>query len=208
MMGQHSLQIAWLGHSCFAVEGGRYRIIIDPFDPRPGLPILDERAQMVLTSHEHADHNYVQAVEILPADAPCPFAVSTYPSYHDQQQGTQRGKNTIHQLDYQDLRVVHLGDLDHELSEETIATMGLVDVLMIPVGGYYTIDAKEAAAICNALAPRVIMPMHFRVIESQPIGPLEDFLTQMEEWQVDALTEPEYTLTKKSNQRIVVFSRN
>ncbi len=99
------------------------------------------------------------------------------PTYHDEAKGQQRGKNTIFCFEVDGIRVCHLGDLGHQLGDKQIAELGRIDILLIPVGGYYTIDAKVATQVCNQLKPKVIIPMHFRTNRcTLPIAAVEEFL--------------------------------
>lgn len=156
--------IQWLGHSCFAVEADNYRIILDPYmDGKvPGLRPLRLTAQAVYCSHGHGDHNYVEAVKITDSGKPSPFTVRTVASDHDDKGGSLRGPNTIHILEAEGLRAVHLGDLGAMLTPQQVAEIGTVDVLMIPVGGFYTIDALTAHDNIRTLSPTVAIPMHYR----------------------------------------------
>ena len=154
------MKLTWLGHSCFAVESGGYRVVLDPYYVE-SYPPLHTSANEVLCSHHHRDHDFVEAVELTPRGG-SPFTVETVQAFHDDQGGALRGTNTIHVLAAEGLRVVHLGDLGHELSGEQLAPLRSCDALLIPVGGFYTIDAETARRVADAIAPRVIVPMHYR----------------------------------------------
>ncbi len=163
MKKQKNIQITWLGQSCFQVEAEGYSIVLDPYEDRyvPGLLPLDIHGNEVLCSHEHRDHNGVSAVK-LEAGGTSPFTVTELASFHDEEQGALRGTNTVHILRTGGLSVAHLGDLGCEPDPELKNALRGVDVLMIPVGGYYTIDAMQAAGLCRELSPRVVIPMHYR----------------------------------------------
>ena len=130
------MKLTWLGHSCFAVESGGYRVVLDPYYVE-SYPPLHTSANEVLCSHHHRDHDFVEAVELTPRGG-SPFTVETVQAFHDDQGGALRGTNTIHVLAAEGLRVVHLGDLGHELSGEQLAPLRGCDALLIPVGGFYT----------------------------------------------------------------------
>ena len=115
----------------------------------------------VLCSHGHFDHHAVELTGLLP-EAPCPFNIRTVETFHDDQGGTLRGTNTIHILSAGGFTVAHLGDLGHPLTPEQIVEIGPLDVVLIPVGGAYTVDAQGAKAVCEALRPKRIIPMHYR----------------------------------------------
>lgn len=158
------MQIQWLGHSCFRISQDGYAIVIDPYADGyvPGLRPLRLHAQQVLCSHGHRDHNAKEAVRLEGAARPSPFAVTRIASAHDGQGGALRGENTIHVLDAGGVRVAHLGDLGAMLTAAQVEAIGPLDAVLIPVGGYYTIDAETAAAVCRVLGPPVIVPMHYR----------------------------------------------
>ena len=156
------MKIIWNGHSCFTVESREGTVVLDPYaDGKvPGLPPLKLKADLVLCSHEHADHNSRQNVRL--SGAVCGVQVERIASWHDEVQGRKRGSNTIHVLTAEGLRVAHLGDLGCELTEEQCSALQNLDALMIPIGGHYTIDAEQAAETVSQLQPRVVIPMHYR----------------------------------------------
>jgi L-ascorbate metabolism protein UlaG (beta-lactamase superfamily) len=155
------MKITWYGHSCFVVESDGYRIAIDPYDDSVGYPPLRISAHMVLTTHDHHDHNNVSAVTILP-EKENPFSIRTVASVHDDCGGRKRGKNTIYVLSAEGQTVVHLGDLGAPLTEDQKKEIGACDAVMVPVGGYYTIDGKTAKAVADSLSARVVIPMHYK----------------------------------------------
>ena len=162
-MNSKVLQITWLGHSCFVLEAENYSIVTDPYTPDsvPGLEPIQIAANDVYCSHDHHDHNgdsYVTRRK----SAPCPFTVRTVTGCHDHHNGQHRGPNTIRIFQYKDLEIVHLGDQGCPLTPAQIAEIGTPDVLLIPIGGYYTIDAKEAYDMIQQLKPRIAIPMHYR----------------------------------------------
>lgn len=158
------LKITWLGHSCFKVESDGYSVILDPYaDGKvPGLKPLRTEADQVLCSHDHDDHNCCEVVTLRNRDVASPFRIQEISTYHDESQGSLRGKNTIYILDDGTYRVAHLGDLGCELSKEERELLKGLDVMMIPVGGYYTIDAAEARQLVEYVLPNVVIPMHYR----------------------------------------------
>ena len=176
-----SIQIQWLGHSCFRVECQGYVIVLDPFSPGsvPGCKdIQNVEADQVLCSHEHGDHNYRAGV-ILREDGPeNPFTVTALPWYHDGQQGAQRGPNTIYVLEAQGLRVAHFGDVGCMPSQEVLDQLQKLDAIMLPVGGHFTVGPQEAMDIVKAIQPRVVIPMHYRSdrFGFDVLAPVEKFL--------------------------------
>lgn len=156
------MTLTWYGHACFMVETDHGRAIFDPYEPGsvPGLHLPELAAEGVFCSHGHHDHCYAAGVKqtrMLPD-----YKIETVPCFHDEVQGAKRGENLIHVLIAGGKRIVHMGDLGHTLSREQAAAIGTPDVLMIPVGGFYTVDAETAKSICEVLNPKVIIPMHYR----------------------------------------------
>ena len=156
-------KITWLGHSCFKIDYHDYTVIIDPYENGsvPGLGALDQEANLVLCSHQHSDHNAINEVKILP-DKPNPFKISIIDTYHDDVKGEKRGKNKIHILENADIRIAHFGDLGCMLNDDEIAKLQNIDVLLIPIGGVYTIDATQAKTIVELIKPMITIPMHYQ----------------------------------------------
>ncbi len=179
------MKIKWLGHASFMItsEAG-IKIITDPYAPNERLTYgeIKESADIVTVSHEHGDHNNVAAVRGKPEIVRGTAKVKGrefkgIPCYHDDGRGQQRGSNTILCFEVDGIRVCHLGDLGHQLNDKQVAELGSVDILLIPVGGSYTIDAKVASQLCDKLKPKVIIPMHFRNDKCAfPIAGVDEFL--------------------------------
>ncbi len=159
-----SMIITWLGHSCFKLESEGYSIVIDPYadDFVPGLKKLRTSANFVLCSHQHDDHNGTSSVSLVDENAPNPFSIRTMTTPHDDAGGTKRGMNKVHILEAGGVCAAHFGDIGCALEEEQFAEVGQLDVAMIPIGGYYTIGAREAKELADALGVRIIIPMHYR----------------------------------------------
>jgi L-ascorbate metabolism protein UlaG (beta-lactamase superfamily) len=181
------MKITWLGHSCFKLESQNFQIILDPYQDGsvPGyLPVRDE-ADLVLCSHEHKDHFGKAQISLRngPDAGSGPFSIETLSTWHDDQQGALRGTDTIHILDDGVCRVAHLGDLGCELTPEQKKQLKNLDCLLIPVGGYYTIDAAQAKAVVDEITPKVVIPMHYRGknFGYDVIGPVEDFCAKFEQ---------------------------
>ena len=157
------MKITWIGHSCFKVEEAGYRIVFDPYDDGyvPGLGPVRETAEEVLCSHEHGDHNARKRVK-LTSGGMSPFTVTKIETYHDPQKGALRGRNTIHILSGAGKRIAHFGDLGCELPADQLAQLENLDIAMIPVVGYYTIDAAQAADLVRKINPAHVIPMHYR----------------------------------------------
>ncbi len=157
------MKIQYLGHACFKLISGDDSLIIDPYadDSVDGFGHLREEATMVIYSHKHADHYGVDCVKLIGGDK-SKFKVDFIQSWHDDQEGALRGPNLIHVITCEGLRIAHLGDLGCLLNEEQKEQLTNLDVLMIPVGGHFTIDADLAADITKSLAPKCAIPMHYR----------------------------------------------
>lgn len=174
-----SITITWHGHSCFSVSADGYSIVLDPYAPDsvPGLPPLSLSASQVLCSHGHSDHGYTDAVDLSARKQGSPFTVTVIQTFHDDQNGSLRGENRIHILEADGLRIAHLGDLGCTLEPGQMELLKDLDAIMIPVGGYYTIDAAQARALVEAVKPRIVIPMHYRSVTFgyDVIGRLEDY---------------------------------
>ena len=157
------MKIKWHGHSCFSMETEAGTIVFDPYQDGsvPGLPPLRLTADAVYCSHEHHDHNARSVVTLSGKD--CGLVPETVSCFHDDKLGLLRGKNTIHILSAEGMRVAHLGDLGHKLRGAALDKLRGLDAILIPVGGYYTIDAATAKALVDAVQPRVVIPMHYRL---------------------------------------------
>jgi L-ascorbate metabolism protein UlaG (beta-lactamase superfamily) len=181
------MKIKYLAHASFLITSDNGTAIVnDPYSVAPNLKYkpLSESAQIVTMSHGHGDHNNVKGVKGNPrvikeagkAEA-AGIPVRGLASYHDEVKGSKRGNNVIFCFAVDGLNVCHLGDLGHELGDKEAAEIGPVDVLMVPVGGFYTIDASEATEVVRKLKPRVVIPMHYKTeLLDFPITGVEEFL--------------------------------
>ena len=171
------MRIQWHGHSCFEVTTEGYTVVFDPYEDGkvPGCGPLRLSADAVFCSHEHGDHNARGLVKLSGLD--CPLQVETVTSFHDDKKGALRGSNTIHILHGEGMRLVHLGDLGHELTGPALEAVKGADAILIPVGGYYTIDAATAKKTADAIGARVVIPMHYRLgkMGFDVIGTLDQF---------------------------------
>lgn len=182
--------ISYHGHAEFEMELADGTVLItDPYDAHVGYAMKEYRADAVTVSHGHGDHAYTDKIAgeyalvneaglwQLTQDA----AVEAIPSVHDEEGGARRGKNLIMKIKADGLNVVHLGDQGDDLTDEQVRKIGRVDVLMIPVGGFYTIDAAMAGRIIEKLQPRVVIPMHYKTKVNQdwPIADEKPFLQLM-----------------------------
>jgi len=179
------LQIRWHGHSCFELTND-LTIITDPHDGKSiGLPPPSVTGDIILVSHDHFDHNSVKSVEkegskIVIDERKRTISdvqINGFPSYHDESHGEKRGKNIIYKFSYDGITFCHLGDLGHELDEKTVQQIGEIDILFIPIGGTYTIDANQAWSVIKKINPKITIPMHYKLEGlSLPISGIDSFL--------------------------------
>lgn len=209
------MDIYWNGQACFKIKSKTATIITDPYDPEfVGLKMpKDMEAQIVSISHDHGDHNNKNGVTGGPVFFQGPgeyesnhISVIGVQSYHDKTKGSERGKNTIYNFTVEGLNVVHMGDFGQEaLTQEQISEIGSCDILMIPVGGVYTIDGKAASEIVAQLEPRVIIPMHYKIDGLKfDLEPVENFLKAMGVEAPDAIMKFSVTKDKLPEEPKVV----
>jgi L-ascorbate metabolism protein UlaG (beta-lactamase superfamily) len=181
------MKVKWLGHSCFLITSrDGVRIVTELYVVGGDINYspIKETADVVMVTHGHDDHSNVSAVqgkpELVRGDGTKTAKGIQFrgiATYHDASQGTQRGPNTVFCFTVDDIKLCHLGDLGHLLSPGQVNEIGTVDILFIPVGGFYTIDASIASRICDQLKPKVVIPMHFKTPKcAYPIAGVEDFL--------------------------------
>lgn len=172
------MRLTWLGHSCFKLENNGYTVILDPYEDNyvPGYAPIREEANLVLCSHDHSDHNAVDTVKIVEGNEN-PFRITRIPAYHDDRQGALRGNNCIHILDDGTFRIAHFGDLGCALTMKQRNQLVNLDVALVPVGGFYTIDAKQAEAMVEQIHPNIVVPMHYRGKDFgfDVLGTVEDY---------------------------------
>lgn len=167
------MYISWLGHSCFKIQDkispDGVTVVTDPFDKSIGLKVPNLEADIITVSHDHHDHNNVSALRGQP------FIINSageydmkgvmiegVESYHDDKEGAKLGKNIIYRIEIDDITVVHLGDLGQILDNKQLEKIGGADILLIPVGGTYTLDAKNAVEVVSQIEPRIVIPMHYK----------------------------------------------
>lgn len=179
------LQIRWHGHSCFEITND-VTIVTDPHDGKSiGIPTPNVAGDIILVSHNHYDHNSVKSVEkenskVITDERKRTVGsiqISGIPAFHDTAQGERRGNMILYKFTCDDITFCHLGDLGHELDEKSVQQIGTIDILFIPVGGNYTIDAEQAWRVIQMLKPKITIPMHYRIEGlSIPIAGIEPFL--------------------------------
>lgn len=199
--------IKWLGHASFLITTGQgVRIVLDPYTPGGPLKYgrINETADAVTVSHDHGDHSDTSSVKGNPqvlkgagAHRVKGVEIKGVASYHDDSQGSERGPNTLFRIAADDISVAHMGDLGHALTEKDLADLGQVDVLIVPVGGFYTIDAASATRLVAQMKPKVAIPMHYRTKKCEyPIATIEGFIKGKDN--VRRLDSPEIELRKET----------
>lgn len=184
-----SVKVSWYGHSMFLLDDGQgHRLLTDPFADYVGYSLPQVEADVVLVSHEHADHSNVGMVEGSPIVVRSATSqevggvhIEGYSTYHDDREGALRGQNIVFRWNMQDLTFIHLGDLGHNLNVDLVEKLANPDVLFIPVGGNFTIDDAQAEGVVRTLGAHVAVPMHFKNSACDfPIQAVEPFLNRFE----------------------------
>lgn len=181
------MKIKLLGHSSFLITSEKgTKLITDPFSPGWGLSYspIQEKADVVTVSHDHGDHSNSAAIQGNPQVVKGSgskeikgVSITGIPSFHDASKGSERGANTIFCFNVDGVKICHLGDLGHALSQEQISQIGQVDLLLIPVGGFFTIDAAAATEVYQKLKPKIVIPMHYKTAKCElPISGVEEFV--------------------------------
>ncbi len=182
------MKITWYGHSAFLLTVDEVRIIIDPyrsgaFDGAISYGAITDPADIVLVSHNHDDHNDTSTIQgsFIKIGSEGYYdikgiRITALPTYHDTSEGKERGENLVFVIEAEGVRIVHAGDLGHLLDGNTVKRIGKTDILMLPVGGTFTIDADEAALVMNAIHPLITLPMHYKTSKmGLPLGLVEEF---------------------------------
>jgi L-ascorbate metabolism protein UlaG (beta-lactamase superfamily) len=183
--------ITWQGHSCFKIQDkigtDGITLTTDPFNKEIGLKAPNFESDIVTVSHDHYDHNNVSSLRgnVFVIDSPGEYdykevLVQGIDSYHDNKEGEERGKNTIYRIEMDDLSLCHLGDLGHSLSDKQLSKLSGIDILFIPVGGKYTLDAKKAVEVVSQIEPRIVIPMHYKIDGlTLDIDPVDAFVKEL-----------------------------
>jgi len=205
--------LRWFGHACFRIRG-RKTVVTDPFHGKDvGYPTPDTEADIVTVSHDHFDHN---RTDVIKGDFVIVNQAGTYDfdgvkikgveSYHDDAKGTKRGKNIIFRIEMNGISFCHLGDLGHVIGEDDVEKIGEVDVLLIPVGGHFTIGPEEAWKVIDLLNPKIVVPMHYKTeVLDFPIKPVDDFIRGRENVKIFDKSEVEVTHPEKMEICMVFF---
>lgn len=216
-------KLTWAGQSCFqiSVSNGKDHsadVVIDPFDEKVGLKVPNFSADILLVTHDHPDHNSIKAIKGEPFLIQNPgeyevkgVFVQGIDSFHDDSEGKERGKNTIYTIEAEDMRFCHLGDFGQkQLTDEQLEKIGEIDILMIPVGGTFTIDSSEAAKVIGQIEPKIVVPMHYGLPKLKyELDGVEKFLKAMgkkDVVSVDKLTIKTSALPKEGAMEIIVLT--
>ena len=210
------MNIKWYGHSCFLLtsEDG-VSILADPPAPETGYAVHDVECDAVTVSHAHFDHNYLAAAkgEPIVIDDCGPHdvkgvAVTGFPAFHDKQGGKKRGSVVMFLYEMDGIRILHAGDIGELPTKEETEAIGHVDVLLVPVGGNYTIDYQEARALANMLRPSVVIPMHYKTpMTDIDIDDCENFVKSAQDCRIHKLNDCEASIYKNTlgEDRVLVL---
>jgi len=213
------MKIKWLGHAAFVLTSDAgTKVLTDPyksgaFDGAVGYGPITETVDVVTVSHDHDDHNGLdglptgyEAVTTPGKHSVAGIDITSIKTFHDGRQGKERGRNLVHVITVDGIRVAHLGDLGHVLADDETRAIGRVDVALIPVGGYFTIEPKDAMAVVRQLRPSVVIPMHFKTPALNfPIKQVEDFLSLAGKHERPGKSEIEIKQENLSGQRVILL---
>ena len=181
------MEITWLGHSCFKLRDKQATLITDPYSPDIGYSLGKQSADVVTLSHQHPGHSFAQGINGNPkvVIGPGEYEISNMliigvSTFHDNEKGVERGKNTVYLIEINEVSICHLGDLGHVLTDEQVEELGNVDVLLLPVGGVSTINAPVATEIVRQLGPKIVIPMHYKTPAINcDLEPVDRFLKEI-----------------------------
>ncbi|MBE0446949.1 MAG: MBL fold metallo-hydrolase [Actinobacteria bacterium] len=183
-----SIKLSWLGHAMFLIEGSDgIKILTDPYSEKTGYSIPEVNADIVTVSHHHYDHDNVGRIDGSPEviESAGRFVIGSIiiegiPSYHDEVKGKKRGENIIFKFILDQLVIAHMGDYGQSITEEQLAMLKDIDILLIPVGGTYTIDSEQAAEIVQRIKSKIVVPMHYKTKDCViKVDTVEPFLRKM-----------------------------
>ncbi len=186
------MDIKYIGHASFILKSKTAQVVTDPYDPKKvGLKFPKTEADIVTISHHHPDHDYSDGISGTPLVLDWPgdyekmgVRITGFKSYHDKKKGAERGENILYKFETEELAILHCGDLGLVPDDSFIQELGEIHVLLVPVGGFYTISAQEAAEFVKKLEPNIVIPMHYKTASHteemfKPLAPLDDFLKVM-----------------------------
>ena len=201
------INLTWHGHACFELCSDSGSLVFDPYAESylPGLIMPHLNADAVISSHRHGDHYAPDMVSLTGNELNA--TLTQIPCFHDEVRGKKRGDNLITVAELEGRRICHMGDIGHELSDEQFSLLENIDVLLIPVGGVYTVDAETAKALCERINPRTIVPMHYKGEGKglQNVAPVDDFLSLFSAENVCFLNSSTVSLDELIKHKIAVF---
>jgi L-ascorbate metabolism protein UlaG (beta-lactamase superfamily) len=203
-LGGICMKIKYLGHASFLITSqDNKKIVIDPYSVGHGISYgeINETADIVTVSHAHGDHNNSASIKGSPTILHVAgtktikgIDIKGTPVFHDEAQGSKRGNNLIFCFNIDGMKLCHLGDLGHTLGPKQLSEIGPVDILLVPVGGFFTIDAREATTVAESVGAKVVIPMHYKTAKADyPIKPVDDFLLGKKNIRKLDSSEAEYT---------------
>lgn len=183
------MEIKWFGQSCFELKGDKAKLIIDPYEDKIGFKLPKLSSDILAITHDHFDHNNIKAISGDPFIISGPgeyevkgISVTGIPTFHDDKDGQERGENLVYVIEIDGVKICHLGDLGHKLDDLQTDLIDGVDILLIPVGGEFTIDAKKASEVIEQIEPRIVIPMHYQIQKLtgvKGLAKVDDFLSEM-----------------------------
>lgn len=208
------MDISWLGHSCFRIKGKEATLLTDPFDESIGYAWSRPAANIVTVSHGHKGHSNSAGVDGNPRviSRPGEYELSGVfiiglPMFHDAEQGSVGGRNTCYLIEMDDIKLCHLGDIGHQPSSRHVQELNGIDVLLVPVGGVSTTDARGAAEMVRSINPKIILPMHYQTEAVSWLEPVSKFIAEMGLGEV--ISQPRLSLTRSNliseGMRVVVL---
>jgi L-ascorbate metabolism protein UlaG (beta-lactamase superfamily) len=196
------MEITWYGRACFRLKGKEATAITDPCPPATGFVAGKHDVDLLTISHAHPDHSYTRSISAgLTLTRPGEYEfhdllVTGVRTYHDGSRGAERGENMIFAVEVDGVHICHLGDLGHLLTEEQVAELGPIDVLLVPVGGTTTVTPAEATEVVSQLSPKLVIPMHFAIDgASTDLMSADTFLHEMS---VEPIRQPKAIVTPSS----------
>lgn len=211
------MKIKWYGHSCFKLtsENG-VSIVTDPCDPPTGYELKNISSEIITVSHDHHDHNYTKAVPGNPTvintvgeHEVCGIRIRGIKSFHDECRGKKRGENIVFKYKIDGLNIVHMGDIGDISEQSLIDEIGETDVLLVPIGGIYTIDAAQARQLANKLHAKAVIPMHYKTASlAFELGDLDTFVDHAVDCSIHRLNQSEAVIEKDflGSDRILILS--
>jgi L-ascorbate metabolism protein UlaG (beta-lactamase superfamily) len=201
------MDITYLGHASFRIRGKVATVVTDPYDSSVvGLKFPKHiEANVVTVSHAHEDHNSVSQIEGSPyiIDGPGEYEVKGVgvvglSTFHDAEKGATRGKNTVYRIEIDGVTIVHLGDLGHVLTADQVDALGGADVVMVPVGGVYSLTPSQAVEVVNEIEPAIVIPMHYarEGLDQKAFGQLSPVSAFLKEIGKEVTPQPKLSLTK------------